>query len=69
MEERLGADIDPAVDAEPAAAAAQVGVGGEQIGQAREAVGRTHSCRMYSIVEPSEAANVPFTQRPRSSNH
>jgi hypothetical protein len=43
--EGFGADIDPAVGAEPTAATAQVGVGGEEIGQSRKAVGGIHSCR------------------------
>jgi hypothetical protein len=42
---RFGADIDPAVGAEPATATAQVGVGVEEIGQPCKAVGGTHSCR------------------------
>ena len=44
-------------------------IGGEEVGQSGEAVGRAHSCRMYSIVDPSEALKAAFTQRPRSSNH
>ena len=68
-EERLVADVDAAIDRHPAAAAQQVGVGGEEVGQARETIGRSHSCKMYSIVDPSEALNVVLTQRPRSSNH
>ena len=67
--ERLGADIDAAIDVEPASAAAQLGIGGQKIGQSREAVGRTHSCRMYSITDPSKAGKDALTQRPRSSNH
>src|SRR5260370_975762 len=67
--EGFGADIDAAIDVEPASAAAQLGIGGQKIGQSREAVGRTHSCRMYSIVDPSKAGKDALTQRPRSSNH
>ena len=43
--EGFGADIDPAVGAEPAPATAQVGVGGEEVGQSCKAVGGAHSCR------------------------
>ena len=68
-EERLVADIDAAVDRHPASAAQQVGIGGEQVGQAGETIGRRHSCKMYSIVDPSEALKAVLTQRPRSSNH
>ena len=68
-EERLLADIDAAIDRHPAPAALEVGVGGEQVGQSGETIGRAHSCKMYSIVDPSEALKAVFTQRPRSSNH
>src|SRR5205823_2270403 len=67
--ERLGADIDPAFDAEPAPATQQVGVGSEQARKMGETIGCGHSCSMYSTVEPSKATNAPFTQRPWSSNH
>lgn len=66
--EGFGADIDPAVDREPTAAAYEIGIGGDQVGEAREAIGRGHSFRMYSIDDPSEASKRIFTQRPRSSN-
>src|SRR5437016_4235802 len=68
-EERLVADVDAAVDGEPAATAQEVGVGSQQLGKTGETIGRSHSCSMYSIVEPSKATNAPFTQRPWSSNH
>jgi hypothetical protein len=68
-EERLVADIDAAIDRHPASAALQVGVGGQEIGQSGETIGRAHSFKMYSIADPSEALKVVLTQRPRSSNH
>ena len=68
-EERLLADIYAAVDRHPASATLQVGVGTQEVGQSGKAIGRSHSCKMYSIVDPSEALKRVFTQRPRSSNH
>src|SRR5713101_1825060 len=56
----FGADVDAAIDVEPASAAAEIGIGSQKVGQAREALGRSHSCRMYSIIDPSKAGNAAF---------
>ena len=55
--------------AQPAASPQQVAIVSEESRQLRKTICRDHSCSMYSIVDPSEALNEAFTQRPRSSNH
>ena len=54
----FAADIDPALDGKPSAAATKVVVGGQKIGKTSEAIRRCHPCRMYSIADPPEALDA-----------
>ena len=65
-----GEPVEPATvecTGHPAPAELEVDIVREQVGQSGETIGRSHSCKMYSIVDPSEALKTVLTQRPLSS--